>query len=168
MGFLSVPLTIAGTAMSAAASRQQGELAMQTAERNAEITRRQTAQDRETTIESMRRRRIENSRALSSINTRLQGRGIVTTEGSTADYLRDAASRLELRVLDEERAFQNRAIARENQARNEIYQGRVARNNLRTSANAALLQGGVRVASQLRDIREQSPDSQYLRNAFWF
>lgn len=171
MGFLSVPLTIAGTAMSAAATRQQGDLAMQTARRNAEVARNQTEQDRLTTIESMRRRRIENDRALSSIRNRLQGRGIVSTEGSTSDYLRDATSRLELQVLDEERAFQNRALARENQAQSDLYQGRVARSNSRSAATAHLIQGGVRVAGQLQDIRQQSPQGQFTRNAFgipWF
>ena len=153
---ISLTLMAASTAMSAANAKKQGNLAMDSARRNAELLAVQNKQDGDATLEGMARRRIENNRALSSIRTRLGASGIRSDVGSRGDYLEEASSRMELSILDEARSQEFRAKARDNQAEAEIYQGKVAKANASGNAIASLISGGAKIANHAYEVNQNS------------
>ena len=159
---ISLGLMAAGTAMQASAANQQGKMAMSTARRNKEILQVQEQQDRDATVEGMARRRIDNNRTLSSIRNRMSGSGLETTSGSSADFLAEASSRLELQILDEARQQEIRSRANKNQQDTEMHQGKVAKANAQASRNAGLIEGGVKIAGHVGELKKN-----YSGNNFW-
>ena len=161
-----LPLTIASTAMTFNAHRQQGEIAMETARHNADVLKAQDAQDKQVTAERMRRRRVENTRVLSAIRNRMGSSGLRSDMGSSADYIRKATERLELGILDEAQGQEYRSKARENRRNTTLWQGQNAQDQSRYMANASLLEGGAQIAGQGYDIYNNSKKGEFAWNAF--
>ena len=160
---LAGALLSAGTGVaSAIQQRRQGSLQLENARRNAEITRNQNRADAIATSENLKRRRRENTRHLSLVKARLQESGLVTTSGSTADFLEDASSRLELGILDEAQAQNFRDRGARQTADAQIYQGRLAEQQANLSSVSTLVGSGVKLASQHSQIQQQAPGGNAL------
>lgn len=158
-GSAATAFTAGASALGAAGSFMEGNLAMKTARYNAKVLEAQSKQDAMTSLENMARTRIENARTLSSVRARMAGSGIDVTQGSSADYLEEATSRLELEILDQARATELRMRARKQEAQAEIFKGRVDRTNAMMAGLGQLAQGGARVAGMNAQIAEYTPTS---------
>lgn len=141
-------LDIAGAALGGFATYQKGKLAMESARYNAKVLEAQNKQDALDSLEVMARRRMENKSALSAVSARMQASGIDTSQASSADFMREASSRLELEVLDMARENQMRQRAREAEKQKQLYEGRMARYNANLETVASLVQDGAAIASK--------------------
>lgn len=158
-GSAATAFTAGASALGAAGSFMEGNLAMKTARYNAKILEAQSKQDAMTSLENMTRTRIENARTLSSVRAKMSVSGIDVTQGSSADYIEQATSRLELQILDQARATELRMRGRTQQAEAEIYKGRVAKTNAMMAGLGQLAQGGARVAGINAQVSEFTPTS---------
>lgn len=147
---------VAGTAQ-AVGQLKQGNLAMENAKRDAKITLARNDSDAAATLESMRRRRRESNRQLSAIKARMMDSGVITTSGSSADFLETAGSRLELGILDEATQQSYRDRGARQTADGQLYQGEQAKTQSRFASVSTLLGTGAKVANQYGVLKEQSP-----------
>jgi len=158
-GSAATAFTAGASALGATASLMEGNLAMKSARYNAKVLEAQSKQDAMTSLENMARTRIENARTLSSVRAKMAGSGIDVTQGSSADYMEQATSRLELQILDQAKATELRMRARKQEAQAEIFKGRAAQTNAMMTGLGQLAQGGARIAGINAQVAEYTPTS---------
>ena len=96
-GLLSTGLQVYGT-------MQQGKTAMAAAKYNNQLALRESDNLQKENAENIARTRINNRRGLATLRTRAAATGTLTTSGSTAAVLADAAGTLEVGIADAARA----------------------------------------------------------------
>jgi hypothetical protein len=103
-GLLSTGLQIYG-------AQQQGKAALAAANYNNALAAREASNYEQETAENIRRARINNRRSLSTLRLRQAGSGTLTTSGSTAAVLADAAGTFEVAIADAARSANLRTAA---------------------------------------------------------
>ena len=167
---MALPLQLAGGVFSAVSAKKQGDMAMENAKRDAKIIENRNKSEALTTLENMRRAREEKGHEFSAMKANI-GRGLLTTEGSSRDFLREAEERLELRILDESKAQNDRDRGSRNQAAARLDQGRQAQHQGKMKAFGALLGTGVKVARLQHQFANETPGGgggSYLQRSLWF
>lgn len=165
-------LPIAAGLAGAAGSIQQGKLAMQNAKRDKEILEARSRSDAKTTLENMRRGREENDSALARIKSRLATNGLMTTSGSSRDFLREAEKRLEMRILDQGQAWSGRDRGNRATAEARMHEGRSRKAAGYARAASGLIGTGAKVARIHNEIADNTTGGagspEYWRRAAWF
>lgn len=119
-GLLSTGLQIYG-------ARQQADSAYASARYNNALAEREAKNYEQETAEGIRRARINNRRGLSSLRLRAASSGTLTTSGTTAAVLADAAGSLEVGIADAARAANLRAASIRQQGQMGLYNARQQR-----------------------------------------
>lgn len=135
----SLATTAIAGGVSAYGQRQQGKAAKAGAKYNAELLEGQAAADRSTSLENMTRLRRHNGRALGEIRSQLGASGIVGSEGSALDTLEESEELLELRILDQAKAAENRGRGFANQRRATLFGGELAQSAANSRARSTLM-----------------------------
>lgn len=111
MGFGAIGLVggLVSTGMSIYSQRQQGKSAVAAAKYNNQLAEQEAENLQSETAENIARARINNRRSLSTLRSRAAASGTLTTSGSTAAALGEAAGTLEVGIADAARAAAIRA-----------------------------------------------------------
>jgi hypothetical protein len=105
-------------------SRQQGQSAVAAAKYNNKLAVREAENLEKETAENIARTRINNRRSLSTLRTRAAASGTLTTSGSTAAMLADAAGTFEVGIADAARAANLRAASIRQKGQMGIWEGK--------------------------------------------
>jgi hypothetical protein len=150
MGLPSLALGAIGGVMGAVGQYQQGKAQEAAGKHNAQIMRNQAETTAQEARENSKRARGNNERQLASMRARLASQGTGVTEGAPLAVLGDAASELELQVLDGYRSAENHRSALLTQADTSVWKGKQAKRASRVSAFGTLLSTGYNTYSGYR------------------
>jgi hypothetical protein len=108
-GILGMIGGLLSTGLGIYSTQQQGKASLAAANYTNALAEREAKNYEAETAEQINRTRINNRRGLASLRTRLANSGTLTTSGSTAAILADAAGTLEIGIADAARAANLRA-----------------------------------------------------------
>lgn len=102
MGFGAIGLVggLLSTGISVYGSLQQGKTAMAVGKYNNMLAQRESDNLQKENVENIARQRINNRRNLSTLRSRAAQSGTITTSGTAARVLEDAAGTLEIGIAD--------------------------------------------------------------------
>ena len=150
-------MMLASTAASAYSANKKGEMAMDNAKRDKKILAARNVSDQKTTLRNMGRKREQSGYELSSIKARMSSSGLMTSTGSSSDFVEKATERLELGILDEAEAQAGRDRGSRNQQDAVIYKGKTAKYQGRMAAIGELVKGGVKIAQHQQSMAAKTP-----------
>jgi len=152
---LSLVSTAAAGAVNYYGQRQQGKAAKAGAKYNAKLLEGQAAADRSTSLENMTRLRRHNGRALGEIRSQLGASGIVGSEGSALDTLEESEELLELRILDQAKAAENRGRGFANKRRATLFGGELAQSVANSRARGTVMSTASSIGRGYYDFKKQ-------------